>query len=62
MKTKHFLLTLLLASFASGTLGQYRYNVTNKSEFTDALAQIATLPKGSAAYIYIYPEMLMRVR
>ncbi len=46
--------TLICAmALASGVYAQNRYDVTNKNEFTDALAQIAALPAGSAAYVYI---------
>ena len=48
------LFTLLFAALlTSGMYAQYRYDVTKKAEFTDALTQIAALPAGSAAYVYI---------
>ena len=48
------LFTLLFATaLASGVFAQNRYDVTNKNEFTEALTQIAALPAGSAAYVYI---------
>ena len=46
--------TLLCATaIAGGMYAQNRYEVTKKAEFTDALSQIAALPAGSAAYVYI---------
>ena len=48
------LFTLICAvAITSGTFAQNRYDVTKKAEFTDALTQIAALPAGSAAYVYI---------
>ncbi len=41
------------ALLASGMNAQNRYDVTKKAEFIDALTQIAALPAGSAAYVYI---------
>jgi len=46
--------TLLCAVMFFGAVNaQSRYDVENKTQFTDALSQIAALPAGSAAYVYI---------
>ena len=46
--------TLLCAvALSSVMFAQSRYDVTKKAEFTDALSQIAALPAGSTAYVYI---------
>lgn len=48
------LFTLVFAAlFVSGMYAQNRYDVAKKADFTDALTQIAALPAGSAAYVYI---------
>ena len=48
------LFTLVFAAlFVSGMYAQNRYDVAKKADFTDALSQIAALPAGSAAYVYI---------
>ncbi len=52
---KKFFTLLCAATFACGVSAQtsHRYDVTKKAEFTDALTQIASLPAGDAAYVYI---------
>lgn len=47
-------ITLLCAiALTSSVFAQSRYDVSNKNEFNEALTQIAALPAGSAAYVYI---------
>ena len=50
---KKFFTLLCATALAGGMLAQNRYEVAKKADFTDALAQIAALPAGSAAYVYI---------
>ena len=48
------LFTLVFAALlVNGMYAQNRYDVAKKADFTDALTQIAALPAGSAAYVYI---------
>lgn len=48
------LFTLICAvALTANVFAQNRYDVAKKADFTDALSQIAALPAGSAAYVYI---------
>lgn len=50
---KKFFTFLCAIALVCGVFAQNRYDVTKKAEFTDALTQIAALPAGSTAYVYI---------